>query len=38
MFSEGLSMFGFDDNRSNSSQESSPNEESNDFNDDFFSK
>ena len=35
MFSEGLNIFGFDHNRSNSAQESSPNKESNDSSDDF---
>ena len=30
MFSEGLNIFGFDHNRSNSAEESSPNKESND--------
>ena len=34
-FSEGLNIFGFDDNSSNIAQESSPNEESNDSGDDF---
>ena len=31
MFLEGLNIPGFDDNSSNSAQESSPDEESNDF-------
>ena len=35
MFSEGLTMLGFDNNGSNSAQESSPNEEHNDSSNDF---
>ena len=35
MFSEGLTVLGFDNNRSNNAQESSPNEESDDCSDDF---
>ena len=35
IFSEGLNMLGFDNNGSNRAQESSLNEESNDFSDDF---
>ena len=38
MFSEGLTMLGFDNNDSNNAQESSPTEESNDSSDVFFSK
>ena len=34
-FSEGLNIFGFDDNHSNSAQESSANEASTDSSDDF---
>ena len=37
IFLEGLAMLGFDNNSSNSTQESSPYKESNDFNDDFSS-
>ena len=33
--SEGLTMFGFDNNGSNSTQKSSPNKESNDSSEDF---
>ena len=36
MFSEGLTMLGFDNNGSNNAQESSPIEESNDSSDVFF--
>ena len=36
MFSESLTVLGFDNNGSNSAEESSPNEESNGSNDDFF--
>ena len=35
MFSEGLTVLGFDNNGSNSARESSPYEESNDSSDDF---
>ena len=34
MFSEGFTILGFDNNGSNSAQESSPNEKSNDSSDD----
>ena len=35
MFLDGLKILGFDDNSSNSAQESSPNKESNDSSTDF---
>ena len=35
MFSDGLNIFGFDDNGSNSANESSPNEEFNDSSEHF---